>query len=156
MGFAASIAVQAIAAAAEPDMERLRVCASEADESVRLKCYDREMSRESTASSANVATGSRQRSELESDRRDDKRHQTEANEASNKKPVKATVTRLSELEHGELVVTLDNGQRWVQIDPTLFPLEVGDEVTVLPGALRSWWLVGPNGHVRTRVKRINK
>jgi hypothetical protein len=156
LALALCIAVQALPADSEPAIEGLRICASEANDSLRLVCYDRAMGRRAGESSDKVATGSQQLSKPEPDRREDKPQQSQRSSASDKKLVKATVSRLSELDHGELVVTLDNGQRWVQIDPHMFPLQVGDEVTVLPGALRSWWLVGPNGHVRTRVKRIDK
>ena len=68
--------------------------------------------------------------------------------------LQSTVTALSKRPYGELVVTLANGQIWVQklLDAN-FSLAVGDNVTFKPAALRSYLLVSPTGR-STRVSRV--
>lgn len=66
----------------------------------------------------------------------------------------ATVTALEKRARGELLVSLDNGQVWEQksVD-RYFPLEVGDSVVILAGALGSYRLVaGSRTTAVTRVK----
>jgi hypothetical protein len=64
----------------------------------------------------------------------------------------ATVVALSARPRGERVVTLDNGQVWVQKAPQYIPIEAGDSVTILKGALRSYRLVA--GGRSTAVTRV--
>jgi hypothetical protein len=64
----------------------------------------------------------------------------------------ATVVALSARPRGERVVTLDNGQVWVQKTPQYIPIAAGDPVTILKGALRSYRLVA--GGRSTAVVRI--
>jgi hypothetical protein len=66
--------------------------------------------------------------------------------------INASVTALSTRGHGEIVVTLDNGQVWAQKEATYIPIKVGDKVTILAGALHSYRLVA-SGRV-TPVTRI--
>jgi hypothetical protein len=55
---------------------------------------------------------------------------------------------------GELVVILDNGQVWVQIDTEVQGrVKEGDEVTIRKGTLGSYLLVTPN-HILVRVRRV--
>lgn len=55
---------------------------------------------------------------------------------------------------GELVVILDDGQVWVQIDTeTKGRVKEGDDVTIRKGTLGSYLLVTPN-HVLVRVRRV--
>lgn len=64
----------------------------------------------------------------------------------------AAVTQVSKRPRGELVVTLDNGQVWAQKTAGYIPLEPGDQVTILKGALRSYRLIA-NGR-STPVTRV--
>jgi hypothetical protein len=66
--------------------------------------------------------------------------------------INASVTALSTRGRGEMVVTLDNGQVWVQKQAQYVPIKVGDQITILAGALHSYRLVA-SGHV-TPVTRI--
>ena len=55
---------------------------------------------------------------------------------------------------GELVVILDDGQVWVQIDTeTKGKVKEGDEVTIRKATLGSYFLVTPN-HILVRVRRV--
>jgi hypothetical protein len=70
----------------------------------------------------------------------------------------ATVTELSTMAHGELVITLDNGQVWQQkARDRAIRIKVGDQVSIKRGSLNSFLLTseakGAKGSMRvTRVK----
>jgi hypothetical protein len=69
------------------------------------------------------------------------------------KRMSATVTVIDKRPRGELVVTLDNGQVWAQKNvDRYFPLEVGDPVEILAGALGSFRLIA--GSRSTAVTRV--
>ena len=69
------------------------------------------------------------------------------------KRMSATVTSIDKRPRGELVVTLDNGQVWAQKNADrYFPLEVGDTVEILAGALGSFRLLA--GSRATAVTRV--
>jgi hypothetical protein len=67
----------------------------------------------------------------------------------------AVVSRVSNRPRGELVVTLDNGQVWVQIEATNYPLKAGDHVEIDVGALGSYVLWSPSNRRATKVTRIS-
>jgi len=66
----------------------------------------------------------------------------------------ATVAKVSRRSTEEMVVTLSDGQVWIQIEPDARArLKVGDTVTIKRAALASYLLVTPSG-IATRVKRL--
>jgi hypothetical protein len=68
--------------------------------------------------------------------------------------ISAVITRIERRPHGELVMTLDNGQVWTQIEPlAYFPLEVGDRVQISAAWLGSYLLSAPSKR-STKVSRI--
>jgi hypothetical protein len=74
-------------------------------------------------------------------------------QAPTPKRMSATVTAIEKRPRGELVVTLDNGQVWAQKNADrYFPLEVGDPVAILAGALGSFRLIA--GSRATPVTRV--
>jgi hypothetical protein len=144
MAIALCTVTHVAAFAEEPAIDRLRACASESEDARRLACYDREMGRPERAADEDIGMNPDLRRQKEK----------EVGAAPKERSMTATVARVSEREYGKLLVMLDNGQVWAQTEARLFPLEAGNVVTVRPGALGSWWMMGPNGNVRTRVKRI--
>lgn len=69
------------------------------------------------------------------------------------KRTSATVKAIDKRPRGELVVTLDNGQVWAQkTAERYFPIEVGDTVEILAGALGSFRLIA--GNRATAVTRV--
>jgi hypothetical protein len=67
----------------------------------------------------------------------------------------AVVSAISNRPRGELVVTLDNGQVWVQIEPANYPLKPGDHVEIDVAALGSYVLWSPSNRRATKVTRIS-
>jgi hypothetical protein len=71
------------------------------------------------------------------------------------KSLTAGVAKVTVLPYGQLVITLDNGQVWRQIQAVeYFPLKVGDQVEISVGALGSYVLQAPSKRV-AKVTRIN-
>lgn len=67
--------------------------------------------------------------------------------------IQATVTDLGSRPTGELVVTLDSEQVWVQIGTgSTVRLAVGDQVTIRKASLGSFLMITPN-RVAVRVRR---
>jgi hypothetical protein len=65
----------------------------------------------------------------------------------------ATATAISAKPHGELVITLDNGQVWAEIAPgSAMRLKVGDPVKIEAGSMRSFILLA-NGR-SSKVTRV--
>jgi hypothetical protein len=70
------------------------------------------------------------------------------------KTMLAVVSAVSFRGRGELVVTLDNGQVWRQIQPSDYPLKAGDHVEIDVAALGSYRLWTPSTRRATKVTRI--
>jgi len=71
------------------------------------------------------------------------------------KQMLAVVSAISNRPRGELVVTLDNGQVWAQIEATRYPLKPGDHVEIDVGAMGSYVLWCPSNRRATKVTRIS-
>ncbi|MCS6947036.1 MAG: hypothetical protein NZM12_05410 [Steroidobacteraceae bacterium] len=137
----------------------LRACVGERQPERRLACFDREVGKliaateAATPGAAASMTPEQQfgyadTAAAKAAARKMKRSGTELTE------LRATVKALGRQPHGQWVVTLDNGQVWVQKSlDSRFVLEIGDAVTIKKAALGSFLLVGPGGG-STRVSRV--
>lgn len=68
--------------------------------------------------------------------------------------IEATVVGIRYRSSGERIITLDNGQVWLQTEVTVRgPLTEGDQVNIRRAALGSFMLVTP-GRVALRVRRM--
>ena len=159
------------AKAAERTTEAMLACADEADDAQRLRCFDAVVAnvRKAPPPAATVAAAPAAappaaappaaapqpaaptvtpeqkfgaRGDIKPDRHEDL---SELN---------ATVTALGAKPHGELIVTLDNGQVWAEIAAnSRVRVKVGDTVKIERGALGSFSLIAPNGR-SSKVSRI--
>jgi hypothetical protein len=66
----------------------------------------------------------------------------------------AKAAEIKSKPHGELVVTLDNGQVWAEIAPGKIKLKPGDPVRIEAGTLGSFILIAPNGR-SSKVVRVH-
>jgi hypothetical protein len=67
----------------------------------------------------------------------------------------AVVASVSTKPRGELQVTLDNGQVWVQNQAVdYFPLKAGDKVEINVGALGSYVMWVPSSRRAAKVTRV--
>jgi hypothetical protein len=74
--------------------------------------------------------------------------------AADVKELSGKVVALTDRPHAGFLVTLDNGQIWVQNEmETGHFVAVGDVVSIKPGRFGAFWLTGPSGR-GTRVHRL--
>ena len=77
-----------------------------------------------------------------------------APELAELKELRATVTKVAAKPYGELILTLDNGQVWYEIQANSgIRVKTGDQVTIRSGALGSYSVVAPNGR-SSKVTRV--
>jgi len=129
-------------------------CAGEKEDARRLACFDAAVvraqlpgaSRAGNAAPAAVA-GPLSKEEKFGLRGDLKQEKAKvALELAEIQELKARVTQVAVKPHGELVLTLDNGQVWYEIQTSSgIRVKSGDQVTIKSGALGSYSLVAPNG-----------
>jgi hypothetical protein len=152
----------------------VRACASERDDARRLSCYDREIARlaqdsgavAAPSATAEVTTAAAAAAAAVSPaptaapdakfgyRGDIARKELDEQTATETVDrLEATITEVSSRAHGELVITLDNGQVWVQKAPdSKMQLKAGDQVTIKKASLGSYMLVAAGRS--TRVTRV--
>jgi hypothetical protein len=154
---AALIAAGTAQAAAPASTAEFLACASEKDDARRLACFDAAVDRARTAPAspatavAAVPLSQEERFGLHGDLKREKAQ--EVPELQELEQLQAEVTKVSTKPHGELVVTLENGQVWSEIQPNSGArVKAGERVTIKPGALGSFLLVPPNGR-STKVTR---
>ena len=66
-----------------------------------------------------------------------------------------TVTRLQKSGYDKVVITLDNGQVWKQVDASSLRLRVGDTVEIERGAMGSYMLQKKGSKRGMRVSRLD-
>lgn len=125
--------------------DAIQGCKSESDDARRLQCYDREVARFPMTSEQSFG--------LSGAHSTARQHQS-SNAAAAVKNLTAKVVAIQDRPHAGFIVTLDNGQVWAQneMDYTR-RIDSGDTITIKPGALGSFWLVGPSGWT-TRAHRL--
>lgn len=172
----AGLCACASAVAAEALPPSLRACMSESDATQRLACFDRESARltqesapvarraDPPASAAPAAAptaagataqsaedkfgyrGSIARAEFD---------KKEAQERQEFEQLTAKVSELGTLPHGELLLTLDNGQVWQQKPgDRAMRIKVGDDVTIRRASLGSFLLTSEATNGSMRVARV--
>ncbi|HEY4366437.1 MAG TPA: hypothetical protein VGN07_04325 [Steroidobacteraceae bacterium] len=133
------------ARAAELLPKGFRECATHEDRDQRLACFDAEVARlaSEAAKEQNFGTDS-----------GDLARQKAAQDTDRFESISAKVTGIATRPHGELVLTLDNGQVWAQTQALAqFAIEAGDSVRIKAGAFSAYILIAPSGRT-TRVTRV--
>jgi hypothetical protein len=148
-----------LAGAASPTAPFM-ACAAEKDDARRLACFDAAVSQaksqpappaEASAVAAAPALTKEEKFGLRGELKEEKAKK--APELIELESVTGKVTKLAAKPHGELIVTLDNGQVWYEIQAnTGLRVKVGDQVTIKAGALGSYLLVA-NGR-SSKVTRV--
>lgn len=132
-------------AAAEVLPDSLQACKREADNERRLQCYDREVAKFPVTSEQAFGLSEYQVSAARA---------KSSHTAPEVKQLSAKVVAVKDRPQAGFVVTLDNGQVWMQYEMETGPfVKAGDVVSIKPGWLGSFWLVGPSG-AGTKVHRV--
>jgi len=151
--------------------EELRVCRDLTDDHARLACYDAavdrsrksadpgpEPSAENTAGStaaepAATAASLSQEDLFGKTSKEIERSVEQATGGERIDSLSATVTRLRKFGYDKVLITLENGQLWKQIDASSLRLRVGDTVEIERAALGSFILRKPGNRRWMRVSR---
>lgn len=167
--------VPAAGAMERVNVDRIIACANEPDDARRLACYDSAIAKakapvsetqsapapiaatkpavpEPAAPPAVVATEDEFGVDGSLVARQRRAEQDQEKSKVEARSISAEVAEVSSRPRGELVVTLNSGQVWVQKDAERFPIKPGDHVTINAGTLGSFHLV--NGKRSTRVTRV--
>jgi hypothetical protein len=70
------------------------------------------------------------------------------------KQIQATIISIKKAPHGELIITLDNGQVWRQTDSIRIKLRKDHLVNIERGAMGSFFIGTENANKRIRAKRV--
>lgn len=127
-------------AAGQAIPDTIQACKSEPDDARRLQCYDREVVKFPLTSEQGFGLSQSQ----------------VAAKQGHSKFLTAKVVAMRERPHMGFIATLDNGQVWMQYEEdesVRGMLHVGDTITITPGALGSFWLVGPSERA-TKARRV--
>jgi hypothetical protein len=144
------LAAQASTADALGDV---RGCMPIADDAERVACYDRALGRRSSAAAAQAAPAPSAAASEEFGLSEQARREREGVDLADS--IDGTVAAVGRNTANRQVVTLHNGQVWVQAEATTrVRLKAGDVVTIKRAAMGSYILAKPN-HGAMRVKRLD-
>ena len=156
-----------LAQAAQSTSDALVTCARETDDARRLRCFDAVVadlrSTPAAATAAVAATPNATQpaapppTPAASVSREEKfgaRGGLDPERREELKEITGKVTEVGTRPHGEVVVTLDNGQVWAERSASSkIKVKVGDTVRIESGALGSFVLIAPNGR-SSKVARV--
>lgn len=132
-------------------------CAGVVDPNDRLACYDRAFPPVANAGAPVLDLEARRKQVVEEfgfNKRQLLDRAPEPLRAINPDHIEGVVKAVAERDHGERLVTLENGQAWLLVEGTARGrLNPGDKVTVREAALGTYMLVTPT-RVALRAKRL--
>jgi len=147
--------------------EALQACRQIEDIEQRVSCYDNVVDARFPLASSSSIKGDAPAKKAESGTAPDARSLFGTNDAEAKRIVEmslaidqidnivAKVTDVQESSTRKVVITLDNGQVWRQLDNQRLPLKTGETVVIRKASLRSYLLEKDTGSRNIRVKRTN-
>jgi hypothetical protein len=142
-----AVGVLTAAAGAEPLSDGLQRCAREADEQLRLKCFD-----DLAGSLPQLKTDQFGMTAAIAQRREPSAAQKPLIDPE---VLDGKITELRQGSRGEYIFTLDNGQIWAEQESRPgVRFSVGEAVQIKHGGMSSLWLSDSN-HRMTRVRRIS-
>jgi len=155
---AALVTAGATRAAVPATTSGFLACAAEKDDARRLACFDAAVGQAQAATGnttpavAAAPLSKEEKFGLRGELKQEKAQKVP--ELQELEQLQAHVTSVYSKPHGELVVTLENGQVWTEIQTNSGArVKAGEQITIKPGALGSFLLVAPNGR-STKVTRV--
>jgi hypothetical protein len=134
-----------------------RRCAALDDDRARLACYDSIFGRPAASAPVDApAAATAANAEADFGLTEAAKRAREPEESKERFPesISGTVAKVARQPAGELVLTLENGQVWTQLQVDVRArVAVGDTVTIKKAALGSHLLV-TEGRYATRVRRV--
>lgn len=151
-------AALAFAAALPSVAAQTHECARVTESAARLACYDAAFPPVRDEAALAAAAQARREQALKDfglDATQLRERAPESERVEQPSRIEASITRVTQRDNGQRVVTLDNGQVWLLTEATSKGLlKEGDRVTVRTAALGSYVLVAP-GRATLRARRLN-
>ncbi len=159
-GFLSQLIASELAAGELPS--GLQACRAERDDANRLSCYDREIDAQSRRPSKGAETPPVQQAAVPRTPEEDFGHRqvrvredrAAEQQEDRLKELVATVIEVAKRANGTHVMTLDNGQVWMEssLEPA-FRVAPGESITIKPAALGTF-LLSTQSNRSTRVTRV--
>ena len=129
------------------------------DDAERLACYDRTFGHPAVgAAVAAAATTPKETAPVAQDfgLSEEQRNQKKKEPAPTIDMIESRIAAIERLPRDRFTLTLDNGQKWTQLEPTpIQRFRVGDAITIRKAAFNSYLAQGPNSGIAVRVRRVN-
>ena len=166
MNIVSAIAILSVSISAGSFEESVAACREIASATQRVSCYDavvdsrpgnksKAVEKEVVAVTVKTRTLPTSQSLFGQADADAKRQVEEAVNIEQISQIKAAVTRIDKAANNQLLLTLDNGQRWRQMDNQRTRLSVGDTVVIRKASLGSYRLEKEAGNRKLRVRRVD-
>ena len=139
--------------AQEINTQALKACSMIENDFKRLVCYDKIIAGKNIDVSATKAPVVVEQTKTITKEKEFGLEHKNISENSDSEQV-ALAKKVKKSLHGELVITLDNGQVWRQIGTDSFRLKADNEVIIMRGALNSFLLKKAGSNKTIRVKRV--
>ena len=163
----------------EPNVEAAIACTKIEDDGARLACYDVQFGRArppplapqvagpqtpevpavvsvaapAAAQASSIPARSKDDFGLTAEQRDARASSIEKTERIDR--ITAIVQSAKMTASSRLLITLDNGQQWVQVEPSRMQLFFeGDQITIRKASLGSFLASGPRSGTGVRIRRI--
>jgi len=133
--------------------QALKACSMIENDFKRLVCYDQIIAGKSIdVSTAKAPIMVEQSKAVNKEEKFGLEHK---NISTNAEPEQVSlVEKVKKAPHGELIITLANGQVWRQLGTDNFRIKAEAEVTIMRGALNSFLLKKMGSNKTIRVKRV--
>ena len=139
------LSAPAFSAQSDINTQALKACSFIENDFNRLLCYDNTMAGKPLTQSTVTQKVKAPKDDFGLEHKKD---QTEKDSE-----IKAAVTSVDKAPYGELIITLDNNQKWRQVGSDSMRLKKSDAVTITRGAFNSFLLRKDGQNRSIRVKR---
>lgn len=139
------LSAPAFSAQSDINTQTLKACSFIENDFNRLLCYDNTMAGKPLTQSTVTQKVTAPKDDFGLEHKKD---QTEKDSE-----IKAAVTSVDKAPYGELIITLDNNQKWRQIGSDSMRLKESDTVTITRGVFNSFLLRKDGQNRSIRVKR---
>lgn len=157
------LSAPAFSAQSDINTQALKACSFIENDFNRLLCYDNTMAgkpltkptvtQKLTAPSTSTSTPAVAVVDAPKDDFGLEHKQDKKNKENKESEIKATITSVEKALYGELIITLNNNQKWRQIGSDSIRLKASDAVTITRGVFNSFLLSKDGQNRSIRVKR---
>jgi FtsZ-interacting cell division protein YlmF len=142
--------------------DKLSDCSKNNDDLQRLTCFDEVVTKEKNSQTkqhieqhqAPLQVATTKQVDHTNQRQSEFGQEDKQRAKNSIKQIQATIISIKKAPHGELIITLDNGQVWRQTDSIRIKLRKGDSVNIERRAMGSFFIGTANANKTMRAKRV--